>query len=346
MLPQKDIEKIREELNHCSAPLFLFDDDPDGLTSFLLLYRQKQAGDWSFIKASAELGEEFLQKVHDSKPDKIFVLDKPIVSQEFIDQAKVPIIWIDHHPPVKRHNVKYFNPRVYDFNDSPSTSRLCYEVVKQDLQQDLWIAMIGITGDWQLTELSEEYRKQFPELYPENIRRPEDALFASRTGQLVRIFSSVLKGKTSEVKKCIRQLMEIKDPYDILEQRTKEGIYVYRHYEKVAREYQKLLAEAKEQATDDKLLIYSYTELNTSFTSDLSNELLYTFPDKFIVVCRNKSGEMKCSLRYAGKRIQPILEKAFSAGVRGYGGGHDHACGANIKEDDFGKFLDVVRDSL
>ncbi len=341
MLPEKDIQKIREELDNCSNPFFLFDDDPDGLTSFLLLYRYKQAGNWSFIKASAELGEEYLSRVFETKADKIFVLDKPMVSQDFIDKANVPVVWIDHHPPVKRYNVKYFNPRIYDYNDYSSTSRICYEVVKQDL----WIAMIGITGDWQLTELSKEFHKKYPDLYPE-VKRPEDALFGTKTGKLVRIFSFILKGKTSEIKKCVKYLITIKSPYEIMEKKTKEGRYVYERFEKVEREYNKLLKEAKNSVTEDKILLYSYTELNTSFTSDLSNELLYLYPDKFVIVCRQKSGEMKCSLRYSKARIQPILERAFNAGVKGYGGGHEHAAGANIKEEDFEKFLEIIRESI
>jgi len=342
MLQEKDVIKIREELDNCSNPLFLFDDDPDGLASFLLLYRYKGAGYWSFIKASAELGEEYLNKVFESRTDKIFVLDKPIVSQDFIDNAKVPIVWIDHHPPVERDNVKYFNPRKYDYNDYSSTSRICYEVVKQDL----WIAMTGITGDWQLTELAEEFHNKYPELYPDNIKRPEDALFGTKTGKLVRIFSFILKGKTSEIKKCIKHLIAIKSPYEILEKKTKEGKYVYERFEKVEKEYNKLLKEAKECASKDKVLLYAYTELHTSFTSDLSNELLYLYPDKFVIVCRQKSGEMRCSLRYSNARIQPILDKAFNAGVKGYGGGHDHAVGANIKEEDFERFLEVIRESI
>ncbi len=342
MLPAEDIKKIRNELDSCNNPLFLFDDDPDGLTSFLLFYRYKGEGNLSFVKASPELGEEYLNKVVETRPDKIFILDKPIVSQDFIDKVKVPVIWIDHHPPVKRNNVKYFNPRIYNYNDYSSTSRICYEVVKQDL----WIAMVGITGDWQLTELSEGYVKHYPDLYSSDIKRPEDALFGTQTGKLVRIFSFILKGKTSEIKKYVNYLVKVKSPYEILEKQTKEGKYIYDRFEKLNKEYQKLLNEAKECVSEDKLLVYSYTELNTSFTSDLSNELLYLYPDKFIVVCRQKSGEMKCSLRYSKASIPLLLEKVFKTGVKGYGGGHEHAAGANIKEEDFNRFLEIIKRNI
>ena len=38
MLEEKDYAEIRKELETSKNPLFLFHDDPDGLTSFLLLY--------------------------------------------------------------------------------------------------------------------------------------------------------------------------------------------------------------------------------------------------------------------------------------------------------------------
>ena len=36
-LTEKDYSKIREELDYCERPIYFFDDDPDGLTAFLLL---------------------------------------------------------------------------------------------------------------------------------------------------------------------------------------------------------------------------------------------------------------------------------------------------------------------
>ena len=36
------------------------------------------------------------------------------------------------------------------------------------------------------------------------------------------------------------------------------------------------------------------------------------------------------------------MEKALQ-GVQGYGGGHLHACGANIKVEDFDRFVDNIK---
>jgi len=82
-----------------------------------------------------------------------------------------------------------------------------------------------------------------------------------------------------------------------------------------------------------------------SFTSDLSNELLYRYPDKVIIIAREKSGEMKCSLRARNYSLPPIIEKSIQ-GCRGYGGGHEHACGACIAVEDFDRFLENVSQEL
>ena len=57
-----------------------------------------------------------------------------------------------------------------------------------------------------------------------------------------------------------------------------------------------------------------------------------------VLVCREKDGEYKCSLRSRKIPIAPVLQKAL-VGVRGRGGGHEYACGAVINVDDFDRFV-------
>src|SRR3989338_5155150 len=112
MLTKNQLKEIKDNLDSCNNPLFMFDDDPDGLCSFLLLYRYKKEGRGFIVKSKPFIDEKFVKKVEEYLPDKVFILDMPIVEQNFVDKIKVPIIWIDHHEPVKVDKVKYFNPRV------------------------------------------------------------------------------------------------------------------------------------------------------------------------------------------------------------------------------------------
>lgn len=335
MLTHKEIQEIREELLHCKQPLFFFHDDPDGLCSFLLLYRFIKEGNGVIVKTYPDLGPVFLKKVHEYNPDKIFILDKAMVSQEFLDKVSCPVLWIDHHGPYILQKVKYYNPRIKNPDDNTSVSYICYKIV----EQDLWIAMIGIIGDWQMPVFSTEFSEKYPDLLPKEITQPEKVLFATHLGTLVRVFSFILKGQNKDAMKCVKILTRIQDPYEILNLTTSQGKYIFDKFEKVNQEYQQLLKESIESVTKDKFLIHLYKDTSNSFTSDLSNELLYKYPDKFIIVGREKSGEIKLSLRSPSVKIPPIIEVALQ-GLQGYGGGHEYACGVNIKAEDFPIFLE------
>ena len=99
MLTPSQVHFLQEELKNSKNPLFFHDDDADGLCSFLLLYRIHREGRNSLVKQGPALTAAHLRKVAELNPDKIFVLDVPIIEEEFIAGAKRPIFWIDHHHP-------------------------------------------------------------------------------------------------------------------------------------------------------------------------------------------------------------------------------------------------------
>ena len=335
-ITEKQIDEIRKELENSFRPLIFFDDDPDGLCSFLLLYRLIKEGKGIVVKSSPELDEKFLQKVEEYKPDKIFILDKPMVSQDFLDKIKVKVIWIDHHEPVKRKKVTYYNPRINDDKDNKPTSYWCYKIV----DQDLWIAMVGIIGDWYLPVFSKEFSKLYPKLLPKKVSKPEVALFKTEIGKLVRVFSFILKGKTQDVMKCVKILTRIKEPNEILNQTTSQGKFIYKRYKQINEQYEELLSGIK--ATKSKLVVFTYEQDKMSFTADLGNELLFKYPKKVILVGREKNGEVKCSMRSSNIKLPPILKEALKD-VDGYGGGHTYACGCCINKKDFNRFVENIK---
>ncbi|MCH7534910.1 MAG: hypothetical protein IH948_04060, partial [Bacteroidetes bacterium] len=111
-LTPEQYRQIKDELDNCKNPLYFFDDDPDGLSAFLLFYRYKKEGHGIVVKTHPKLDIRSIPKVQEYDPDKIFVLDVARLEQDFIDNAKKPVVWIDHHGPYERENVKYFNPRL------------------------------------------------------------------------------------------------------------------------------------------------------------------------------------------------------------------------------------------
>ncbi|MBI5871890.1 phosphoesterase, partial [archaeon] len=51
------------------------------------------------------------------------------------------------------------------------------------------------------------------------------------------------------------------------------------------------------------------------------------------------------SLR-SSRFILPAILKIALKGIEGFGGGHEHACGATIKKEDFSRFVEQLKESL
>ena len=334
MLEPKEVQFIQEELSTSKNPLFYYDDDPDGLCSFLLLYKIHREGKGIIVKSAPNLDLKFFHKVEENNPDKIFVLDVPILAQEFVDKAARPVFWIDHHELLSIQKVHYFNPQKKDPNAYLPTTRMAYQI--NNKPEDLWIATVGCVADWHMPDFIDEFIKEYPELLPVKTNL-EEAVYKYPLGKLVRIFSFLLKGSTSEVNDCVKILTRIKSPQEILNQETSQARFLYKRFEKINEKYEELITLGKKRATRSRILLYTYTEDKWSFTSELANELTNLYPQKVILIARQKSGEMKCSLR-SKKPIAEALKRAL-VGINGYGGGHPNACGAVIKEEDWKRFL-------
>lgn len=344
-LTKKQINDIREDLQTSKKPLIFFHDDADGLCSFLILY--KYMSDFFedckgiIIKTTPKIDNKFLRKVREFNPDKIFIVDIAIVEQEFLDEVNCPVTWIDHHQPLKLQKVKYYNPRLQDPEDNLPVSLLTYQIT----QENLWISAIGTIGDWHWPEYQKEFKEKYPDLLDKEINDPETALFESKIGQLVNMISFCLKGTTSDAMKYVKAWTRVKSPYEILNQETSVGKFIYKRYATIKKDYEKLKERALKTKPKGELLIFEYKHTNISFTKELANEFLHIFPDKIIIIAREKNEQMKMSIRSKEYIIPPALEKALSQ-VEGYGGGHEHACGANVAKKDFEKFASLLEENI
>src|SRR3990167_493817 len=138
MLTPKEVQFVREELASAKNPLFLYDGDADGLASFLILYRIHREGKGIRVSTTSKIDMQFLRRVDELNPDKIFILDIPMLDQEFVDNAKRPIFWIDHHQPQEINKVHYYNPRIKDKDAYVPTTYMAYQISGNE--EDLWIA--------------------------------------------------------------------------------------------------------------------------------------------------------------------------------------------------------------
>jgi single-stranded DNA-specific DHH superfamily exonuclease len=341
MLTDKETEQLRKELSECQRPLYYFHDDPDGLASFIMCQHIK-GGAGVPVKAHPHLTTMFLRKIEELQPDKVFVLDIAQVDQEFIDGCKVPVVWVDHHDVQQRERVTYFNPRIR--GENVPTPMLLWPLRASDA--DLWVATVGCIGDWYWPPFAAEFSKQYPDLLPSKVKNVDDALFDTPLSTLVKVFSFVLKGRTGEVNKAVRILTRLASPYEVLKQETPAGKHVWQMYDFINKSYQQMLDKAIATIDDrEQTIVYTYVDDKLSLTKDLANELLYRYR-KVIVLGRERLGEVRCSLRSPpGVNIKAALEKAL-VGVEGYGGGHENACGAAVKKEDFKRFIDNLKREL
>ena len=341
MLTQKQIKFLRKELATAKNPLFFYDGDGDGLASFLLLYRIHREGKSFALRTTSVLDDRFLRKVEEWQPDKIFVLDIPIVTQEFIDKAKKPIFWIDHHPPLDRKNVHYFNPRIKEPDAYIPTSRMAWQVSTR--KEDLWIATAGCLADWYMPNFISKFAKKFPQYLPRKFGLAR-TVFKEKVSELVKLFFFLQKGSSSDITKSVKVLSRINSPDEIFKQETPQGNFLYKRFMKINEKYEILLDKTKKSVKRGKLILFFYAEDQWSFTANLANELVANYPKKVVIIARKKSGKVKCSLR--GKNILVPLKEALEPFENSGGGGHPNACGAVIDEEDWDGFLKIFKEKI
>ena len=343
-----NLETIRTLLKKSNNVLYFYDDDPDGLVSYLLLKRGFGKGVGVIIRVKGlSLNEEelYLRKITEHNPDLVVFLDKPTLNQDVFDKIGVKKIWIDHHDVVDVEGVYYYNPRIKNKRDNKPASYICYKITKKDL----WLGAVGSVADWSLV-LFNSFKKKYGDLVGDvknfkNIKA-DDVLYNTKLGELVRIFSFILKGKTSEVKKNVEMLARINDPYEILDKKTENGKILFESAEKINKKYGPLLKEALDEIRKNKgkVAAFRYVSNEISFTSDLANELIHRYPGKVIAVSRIKDEMMRVSLRSSLSNIElpNVINKIFNE-MKGTGGGHEHAVAVEIHKDDYEKFITMLR---
>jgi len=342
MLTEKQIEEIKEHLEKAQNPLFFFDNDNDGLVGFLLLRRFIGRGRGVAIKSFPDLNITYYHKVEEFKPDYVFILDKPVVSREFIERVlkdNIPIVWIDHHN-VERpeyEGLSYYNPFFNDGTNEP-VSYLCYKITGN--KEDMWLAMIGCISDCYMPDFYPDFEKKYPDLVKSNAKSAFDLLYNSEIGKISRVLDFSLKDSTTNVVSMMKFMTKVNGPMDILEENLKTAQILKRHDE-INTKYQLLMKKAREQASE-KLIYFQYGG-SLSLSGNLSNQLIYEYPDKIIVVVFIKGDVANISLR-GGKDIRKLTLESIKGIDGATGGGHKNATGAKMSVSDLPRFKEKVEE--
>ena len=341
MLTESQLQEIREHLEASQNPLFFYDNDVDGLCSFLILRRAIGRGKGVAIKSFPDLKEQYLKKVEELNPDAIFILDKAELSKEFADAVEekgIPITWIDHH---ETKTPKEIIEKTSYYNSHPSAEPTTYIAQKVfNKQEDLWLAMIGCIGDVYMPDFAEKFAKESPELFNAN-QTAFDALNTTEIGKIVRMLNFGLMDSITNVVNLVKYLFKAKNAFDILEenQYTKQ---LHKRYSALNEFLNKQVEKAENKIeTNSPLIFFTYSG-NTSMSSEISNRLYYKHPNKLIVVAFKRPEKANISIR--GERALEVTKKAIEDIEFATGGGHVNATGAMVPIDDFEKFKENIKE--
>ena len=94
---------------------------------------------------------------------------------------------------------------------------------------------------------------------------------------------------------------------------------------------------------EGNLIFFDYAG-DLSISADISNELSYLYPKKYVAVAYKKGGVTNISLR--GKNIRDVLKKIIGRFKDATGGGHEDAVGARIRTEDLKEFKEVLKKEI
>jgi len=336
MLSKEELTKLREHLERAQNPLFLYDNDADGLCAYLILKKEIGRGKGVAIKSFPNLTERYLNKVEEFNSDYVFVLDYSIISHEFaegLQDKNIPLIIIDHH---EIKDVDYLKEKAEIFNSFPlsePTTLICYSLFKK--KENQWITLVGCTSDVFKPDFAKEFSKENPEIYNASLD-PFEMLYQTEIGKIAMMLNYGLKDTTTNVVKLMKYMEKASSPSDILVE-NKETFNLHKKYTKTT-EYVKKIAK-KVKAVGDNMLILEYGGEN-SLSSEISNYILLNNREKFIIVSFKGSGNCNISIR--GKRSKEVLLKAIEGMEGASGGGHEEACGARVPADKWEEFKEKM----
>lgn len=349
MLTERQLNELKEHLEKAQNPIFYYDNDCDGLCSFLILRRYLGRGKGVAVRSFPDLNEGYARKARELNADYVFILDKPVIAKEFVEEIVrigLPLVWLDHHDiqiedfSREFSNIFIYNPTknlVKERSDEPVT----YWARKLTLRkEDLWIAVIGCVADHFLPDFAVEFGNKYKEFWG-NVKKPFDAYYKTEIGRIAQAFNFGLKDSTTNIVHLQSFLINCKGPEDVFLEVT--GNYYFRkRYREIRRKYDYLVEKAKKNIKDDTIFFEYGGDL--SISADIANELSYVFPKKYIAVAYKKGGVSNISLR--GKNVKSILEKILVRLDHASGGGHEDAVGARIQTIDIDKFKDYFEEEV
>jgi single-stranded DNA-specific DHH superfamily exonuclease len=344
MLTDKQILEIRDHLEKAQNPVFFYDNDADGFCSYVLLRRFIGRGKGVVVRSHPDVDEGYAKKAQELNADYVFVLDRPILGEKFVEEIgklQLPIVWIDHHEMDKENikGVSKFNPNI---GKKKSNEPVCYWAYRvANRVEDSWIALMGCMADHYLPDFFKEFGKKNPELWGLNIKKPFDAYYRTEIGRLARVIGFALKDSITHVVQMQNFLIKCKSPGDMLAEMESNRPFA-RKYKEIKVKYNALLDRAKKDV-GEKVIFFNYGG-DLSISAEISNELSYFYPKNVIVVAYSSGPITNVSMR--GRKVRNIIKEILPMFENSSGGGHEDAVGARIQTQDIERFKEEIKERV
>lgn len=349
MLSIDQINSIREHLENAQNPIFYYDNDADGLCSFVILRKFIGRGRGVAIRSFPKLDSNYIRKIDEFNSDYVFVLDKPEISEDFVKEVNsrgLTLVWIDHHDiPESSWESSYENFFVYNPSrntdnrkSSEPTTYLCYKVC--NIKHDEWLALVGCISDHYIPDFCSSFAKENPDLL-QDCKHPFGVYFSEGLGEIARAINFGIKDSTTNIVRLQNFVLSCNSPRDFFAE-VPGNYHLRKKYAELKLKYSKLITKAKE-CVDGNLVYFSYSG-DLSISSEISNELNYIYPKKYIAVIYRKQGVANLSLR--GKNVKLILQNVLSKIPYSNGGGHEDAVGGRIPENELNNFKKYLEEEI
>lgn len=318
------------------------------MNRFLKIKIKKRA---EVISQPMPVQKNLMSKIKLCLPSKIIFLDLAIDQNWRLVkrlESFCEILVIDHHPPTNNLSSRrtvHFNPqfrkKVYQ-----SASYLTFKVLShfQEFKEkeNLWIAMIGIIGDYDLKDSIDLIRKA-KRLYPATLPSLEDKdVRSSIFGKLAELITA---GKACKIQpeEIVKIVENAKDWKEVLENQK-----LLEAYTKVHKEIENILIDAKSKFDANKKIFFYEIKSKYSIRSTIATKLAEMWPNKIIVVWQKVRNKVRIACRNQGGKVDvgKLLKSALLPGMKASFGGHPAASGGVIDEKDWEEFKERLERSV
>ncbi len=338
---EKGIEFINS-LGTDDNVILIFHNDADGIASATLftIFLKKHIGvDPYLISQPMPLDKNLIQKIKTSIPTNIIFLDLAVDQDpEMLKKISgfCSILIIDHHKINKNMNnetIVHANPRFDNPEIYQSNSYIVYRILSEitDMENYLWIAGIGMVGDYDLSDsmdIVEKIKEKYPDI-------SKDPLLESGLAMAVDMISATRATKKLSSEEIVRILEGSESISDLMDNKD-----VLDSYRKIETEIAGVMVDFEKASESFKNMILYSLKSQYNLRSPVSTKVSEMFPDKLIILYQTVGGRIKISARNQSERfdVSNILKRSAKGLDASSSGGHANAGGATIKKDDWDIF--------